>query len=235
MPHVSRYAKEIIDSTFDMYPAEGLVRCLKGKYPSLPKIPKRGRVLDAGCGEGRHSRLLQTMNYQVFGFEVEESIIVALKNQIPGVEFRVGTNNKIPFEDEFFDLVISWQSLYYLATDTAGNVEDNLREISRVIKPSGVLISCVPYEDNFIYKNSTIISESNGVKYRKIFDYFGQRTGVTLASFDSPEVFMSLLSNYGLEQHEIGEMTGNWFGLSYRWFVCVSTKSQLYQRDNQNV
>lgn len=225
MKRISRYSKEIVNSSFDLLPAEGLVRCLKGKYPNLPKIPKKGSALDAGCGEGRHCRLLKSMNYQVSGFEVDETIVASLREQVPGVDFRVGRNDSMPFEDAFFDLVVSWQAIYYLATDTYGKIEDNLREISRVTKPQGVLISCIPFEDNFIYKDSTIIGESDGVKYRKIIDYFGQRTGVVLASFSSPRVFTSLLNEFGFAKHEIGEMTGDWFGLSYKWFVCVSTKS----------
>lgn len=225
MAQMSRYAREIVESNFDMLPAEALVRCLKGRYPRLPRIPSSGRVLDAGCGEGRHCRLLKGMNYEVYGFEVDESIVEALRENVPGVDFRVGTNDKIPFDKTFFDLVVSWQSLYYLATDTSGNIEENVKELSRVIKPAGVLISCIPYDDNFIYQDSKIIEECNGVKYRKIVDYFGQRTGITLASFDSVGAFTSLLNNYGFQQHEIGETTGDWFGLSYRWFVCVSTKS----------
>ena len=224
MKEISRYAREIIESDFDLYPAEGLIRCLKGSYPRLPKIPRFGRALDAGCGEGRHSRLLQKLNYEVCGFEIDQSVVEALKQRIPGVDFRVGMNSNIPFEDSVFDLVISWQALYYLDTDTHGEIEGNVQEISRVTKPLGVLISCIPYDDNFIYDKSTIMRQNDGITYRKITDYFGQRTGVTLASFDSPEVFTSLLSKHGFEKHEIGEITGNWFGLSYRWFVCVSTK-----------
>jgi len=224
MAQHSRYAKDIIESAFDFYPAEGLVRCLKGKYPRLPAVPTKGRVLDAGCGEGRHCRLLRKLEYEVYGFEIDQKIVQTLKERVPGVEFRVGTNNKIPFEDSFFDIVVSWQSLYYLATDTNGNVEENVAEISRVTKPAGVLISCIPYDDNFIYNNSTLLRDYNGVKYRRINDYFGQRNGITLASFDSPDSFTSLLKHYGFSRHEVGEMTGDWFGLSYKWFVCVSTK-----------
>lgn len=222
----SRYSEEIAKSNFDLYPAEGLVRCFKGQYPRLPKIPKNGRVLDAGCGEGRHSRFLQKLEYEVYGFEVDEAIVVSLREKVPGVEFRVGLNNRIPFTESFFDLVVSWQSLYYLETDNSGNIEDNIREVSRVIKPGGTLITCIPFQDNFIYKDSKIVNEVRGVKYRKIHDYFGQRTGIVLASFDTPSVFTSLLDHFGFESHEIGEMTGDWFGLSYRWFVTISKKTQ---------
>lgn len=222
----SRYSKEIVESKFDMHPAEGLVRCLKGQYPRLPIIPKSGRVLDAGCGEGRHSRFLHKLDYEVYGFEVDEAIVDSLKEKVPGVEFRVGLNNRIPFSESFFDLVVSWQSLYYLETDTSGDIEDNIREVSRVTKPGGTLISCIPFQDNFIYNDSVIVNEVGGVKYRKIHDYFGQRTGIVLASFDTPRVFTSLLDDFGFDGHEIGEMTGDWFGLSYRWFVTISKKAE---------
>ena len=42
------------------YPAEGVIRILKGSFPKLlmPK-PRAGKILDLGCGDGRHFPLFE--------------------------------------------------------------------------------------------------------------------------------------------------------------------------------
>lgn len=92
-------------------------------------------VLDAGCGEGRFSRMLAGRGAVVFGIDPTSDFIELAKQRHPAGDYRVGVAERLPFPDESFDLVIS----YLVILD----VEDYLGAISemvRVLKPGGKIV-----------------------------------------------------------------------------------------------
>jgi SAM-dependent methyltransferase len=206
-----------------MFPAEDLVRIIKGSYPNLKPITVIGRALDIGCGDGRNSIFLRDTGFETHATEVDEKIVNHLLSKHSGIEFKLGHNSKLPYSDSFFDLIVSWHALYYLDSEQ-GKIQENLTEIRRVLKPGGTLIACIPEITNFIYSDSRLERTDEGglVQYRKIKDYFNQRTGAVLAAFASSNDFINLLNLYGFKNHDLGYSMGNWFGLQYDWFTSVS-------------
>jgi len=93
-----------------------------------------GRILDVGTGPGylplRISEVLP--GSEVIGIDVSEDMIrVARKNaEGKNVKFLVGDANKMPFEDDSFDLVVSTGSLHHWR-----NPVNVLNEIYRVLRP----------------------------------------------------------------------------------------------------
>ena len=221
----SRYRKGLLDLSKSMYPAEGLIRVIRGKYPNLGSVPSSGRALDAGAGDGRNAFFLHQEGFEVFAFEVDEKIVEKLSIEYPEVKSCLATNSATPYQSNFFDLVVSWQALYYLDDDINGSVENNIREIARILKPGGTLISCIPTKENFIYKKSLLIKKDKAIEYRKLDDYFRQRDGVVLGCFTSEDSYKDLLNEYGITETRFGFMHGDWFGLSYSWFVAISKKN----------
>lgn len=101
------------------------------------------RVLDLGCGEGRHAIALAELGYHVTG--VDASIhAIALASQeaaIRGLKARFHSCNASEFAVSApeFDLVISWQTS--LGIVSPGN--DDLRTIQNAfgaLRPGGVLL-----------------------------------------------------------------------------------------------
>ncbi len=111
------------------------------------------RVLDLGCGAGWASRLLAQMvgggerPGQVIGVDVSDEMIRrarANSKQFDNVIFVVGSAQQIPWEEDFFDKVLSVESFYYYG-DQAGA----LNEVFRVMAPNGELFILINlYEDN---------------------------------------------------------------------------------------
>jgi ubiquinone/menaquinone biosynthesis C-methylase UbiE len=111
------------------------------------------RVLDLGCGAGWASRLLAQMvgggerPGQVIGVDVSDEMIRrarANSKQFDNVMFVVGSAQQIPWEEDFFDKVLSVESFYYYG-DQAGA----LNEVSRVMAPNGELFILINlYKDN---------------------------------------------------------------------------------------
>ncbi len=111
------------------------------------------RVLDLGCGAGWASRLLAQMvgggerPGQVIGVDVSDEMIRrarANSKQFDNLMFVVGSAQHIPWEEDFFDKVLSVESFYYYG-DQAGA----LNEVFRVMAPKGELFILINlYEDN---------------------------------------------------------------------------------------
>lgn len=56
------------------------------------------RVVDAGCGTGIHSAILQSFNYEVSGFDFSEIAIQKAKKRFESIDFRVLDGNKINYQ-----------------------------------------------------------------------------------------------------------------------------------------
>jgi len=111
------------------------------------------RVLDLGCGAGWATRLIAGMvgggqrPGQVIGLDVSDEMIRrARANSVAheNIMFVVGSAQKIPWEEDFFDKVLWFESFYYYADQ-----ERALAELFRVMAPRGELFILINlYRDN---------------------------------------------------------------------------------------
>jgi ubiquinone/menaquinone biosynthesis C-methylase UbiE len=111
------------------------------------------RVLDLGCGAGWATRLLAQLvsggerSGQVIGLDVSDEMVRRARGastQYDNVLFVVGSAQQIPWEENFFDKVLSVESFYYY-----GDQDGALDELFRVIAPRGELFILINlYRDN---------------------------------------------------------------------------------------
>lgn len=95
------------------------------------------RLLDAGCGTGGNLRAFGHLGTASGIDDSPEAVAVCHARGFPQVV--QGTLDRLPYADAAFDLV--------LATDVLEHVDDDvaaLRELRRVVAPSGVLVVTVP-------------------------------------------------------------------------------------------
>lgn len=109
------------------------------------------RVLDLGCGAGRHAFELYRRGADVIAFDqdVEElenvaAMFAAMKaeNQVPdgaAAQTVSGDALALPFPDEHFDCVIASEIMEHVPED-----EKAMRELVRVVKPGGRVVVTVP-------------------------------------------------------------------------------------------
>ena len=107
---------------------------MKGRYVPSDKI------LEAGCGGGRNMNWFVKNDFQIYGIDQSEAAILNLRSKYPDLEeekLKVGMIEKIPFEDNYFDHIISSAVLHFAKSET--HFKDMMGEMLRVLKPEGSL------------------------------------------------------------------------------------------------
>jgi SAM-dependent methyltransferase len=92
------------------------------------------RVLDLGCGPGRDlASWGVTAADEVTGLDIDDNRLSTARARFSNRTYLHGAGERLPFEDESFDHVISSVALPYM------NIQKTLAEIHRVLVPSGRL------------------------------------------------------------------------------------------------
>jgi SAM-dependent methyltransferase len=104
------------------------------------------RVLDAGCGYGRNLVYLLREGCEVFALDANaqgvahvKALAAELAPQLPADNFCVGAIEKMPFADEFADVVIC-SSVLHFARDEKHFLA-MVEELWRVLRPGGLLFT----------------------------------------------------------------------------------------------
>lgn len=99
-------------------------------------------VLDFGCGAGALLTAFKEISQEnSFGVDVSKSTIDFVNKKWPNYNWmRIGIDDKLPFENETFDCVISSEVIEHVF-----DVDNYLSEFWRVLKPRGILGLSCPY------------------------------------------------------------------------------------------
>lgn len=125
---------------------------------------KGKKILDFGCGTGIYAKLLTSKGAKVKGFDISPEMIKIAKTENPKLDLKIGTGNKIPF-DEKFDIVLASLVVHYFS-----DWNKMLREIKRVLKKGGI----------FVFSTGNPVHESREKKvigkkkYTLFGDYFSE-------------------------------------------------------------
>ncbi|WPC39594.1 class I SAM-dependent methyltransferase [Clostridium sp. JS66] len=123
-------------------------------------------ILDIGCGGGRTVNRLASIakEGEVFGIDYSMDCVKWSKDyneeliKDGRVEIIHASVEKIPFEDNKFDVISAVETIYFWP-----DLLQNLKEVKRVLKPSGKLvIICEMYSsEKFKERNDECVSASN--------------------------------------------------------------------------
>jgi len=101
----------------------------------LRGIPKRGRVLDVGCGPGSMLHYLQKYG-EVVGVDSHPPALEMARTHFSG-ELLEGDCCRLPFPEAQFSLVAACEVLYHR---NIADVRQAVRECARVLEPGGRLV-----------------------------------------------------------------------------------------------
>jgi SAM-dependent methyltransferase len=101
---------------------------------------ERGRLLDFGCGFGRHLRffLKDYPTERLFGVDIDPVFIQICERTFPGPNFSVcGVRPPLEFVEGFFDLVYAFSVFSHLNEETGMKWID---EFARLVRPGGAVM-----------------------------------------------------------------------------------------------
>lgn len=209
------------------YPAEGVIRIFKGKFPNLDlsNLKPGTKVLDLGAGDGRHLAFFEKLGFDCHGVEISQEICNGLQNKLKNLniiaEIREGLASDIPYSNHFFDVLLAWNSCYYMQ-DALTDFQEHVQEMARPLKPGGLLVCSVPQPSSFIFKDADYTDTQQHYKTVKD-DFFGLRNGQVMRCLkDKADIEHTFSPHFTNFRH--ATISLDWFGLSYDWYVFVAEK-----------
>ena len=141
------------------------------------------RVLDVGCGPGRHSHELARRRLVVHGIDISQRFIdLATQDAPPGATFERLDARSLPFHEEFDAAICLCQGAFGLMT-AAGENQCVLTGIARALKPGGMLaLSAFSSYFAVKYHESATFDASTGISHERteVRNEAGQSTEVDL-------------------------------------------------------
>lgn len=130
------------------------------RYAWAAEVVKGLDVLDAACGEGYGSHLLAARARSVTGLDIGEDAVAHARERYArdNLAFERGDATQLPYGDDSFDVVVSFETLEHLEAQ-----ETLLGEFRRVLRPDGFLVISSPdrktYSDETGYDNPFHVRE----------------------------------------------------------------------------
>ena len=170
----------------------------------LERVSRHGfeTALDVGCGEGRFSRLLQKRGVKTVGIDASPRLVETARSRDPDGDYRIERAEALAFEDDSFDLVVSYLSLI--------DIEDfrtAVGEMARVTRPGGVLLIANLNSFHTGGVNQRWIKDDEGeISHWPVSHYlyeFGEWVeweGIAVHNFHRPlSAYMSAFLSHGLK------------------------------------
>jgi len=115
------------------------------KVINLFKKNKVKKVLDLGCGSGRHIVLLSKEGFDVYGMDNSESGLKHTRSWLNELKLKAKLKNSscykpFPYKDNTFDAIISTQVIHHAKLK---EINFCISEIERVLKPNGLVFITV--------------------------------------------------------------------------------------------
>jgi len=120
------------------------------------------RILDFGCGVGRHTGLLKGLSGnkgEVFGTDINKWAVEKARNDNPTCETSLLEGQKTSYRSKFFDIIFAWTVLQHIPDQ---EIEDTIREFDRILKYNGKIL---------IYENTTNKKSNNHIWFRSVQTY----------------------------------------------------------------
>ena len=173
----SSWEKEYINPTFiskDGKPQEDFLKFLKWVKKNKVRALEGSEILDAGCGTGRNAYYLaEKYEAKVSAFDFAKSAIAFAKEHFSHSDLSFIVHNMkdtLPYVDESFDFVFDIMASFSLSD---GERERYVKEISRVLKPGGLMyVRTLAKEGD---KNAQFLIKNNPGKDEDTYMHHGAR------------------------------------------------------------
>ncbi len=104
------------------------------------RLPKRAKVLDAGCGSGRPVTRYLARFFQVTGVDFAMGQIRTARTNLPDATFVCADLSSMPFSSSIFDAVCSYYAIIHVPRYEHPRL---LVDFHRILKPGGLVLLCM--------------------------------------------------------------------------------------------
>ncbi|MHA2026109.1 MAG: class I SAM-dependent methyltransferase [Candidatus Thorarchaeota archaeon] len=104
------------------------------------------RILDLGCGTGRHVVYFAGLGFAVYGFDASPKALSMTQEWLKEKNLTANLiehlmEKQYPYDDDFFDTVVSIQVIHH---NLMKDIQNTVSEIERVLRPGGLLFVTFP-------------------------------------------------------------------------------------------
>ena len=162
-----------MNTVYSSYPLYNFLRLLN-------EHPGEKKVLDCGAG-GLFPKLglFAEEGYECYGVEIDEKRLANAKKfaEKRGLKFNLsqGDMRSLSYDDEFFDAVYSWNSIFHLPKK---EIYQSILECIRVLKPGGMIFINLLSVDDEMHKEGERLGEG---------EYFSKEEGSLHSFFEDDE------------------------------------------------
>jgi SAM-dependent methyltransferase len=210
---------EALYENFEDYDSEPYVQNTKAEIDFIDKNlggSKPKRVLDIGCGTGRHSLELARRGYSVCGVDLSEELLETGIEQAQqeglDVEFIQGDARKLKFNKAFDAVIILCEGGFSLV-ETDAMDRQILAGATRALRSGGRLFLTAP-SAAFMFAKQPDNENFNAITFREVFALETENAEGEKVSLDCsqryytfPEIKL-LLQELGLSDIELFAVTG---------------------------
>ena len=132
-------------------------------YSFLGRVPRGGKLLDVASGDGFDVNEYQKMGFKAEGIDASKAMINIARKKHPGVEFKIGFAENMPYGDRYFDVVASKYAIM-----TSHEMEPIFKEIARVLKKGGYFVYLATHPFRHFFEKRSLSA-----------DYFEQKVVVS--------------------------------------------------------
>ncbi len=141
-PEEIKQNKNLVKNKFEIRPDRKLLG-LKGKNVEIfgkAVADKDAKVLDFGTGSGAFLKAIHGRDFKnIYGCDIDDYVAKEIKPILRDFKSFDASFDKFPYADKDFEVVTAWEVFEHLE-----NPHNAIREISRILKPEGLLIFSVP-------------------------------------------------------------------------------------------
>ena len=138
-----------------------------------------GRVLDVGCGIGRHVHLLAKEGFDVFAWDHSQSAISSCRDWLQSknlsAELWCGELEEIPYPDASFDAFIAFNSIYH---GTSERLDSVMRLLYAKLRVGGECFVTLPSRENRMYGRGECLAPNTYASpgmFDKLFSHDGEK------------------------------------------------------------
>ena len=140
--------------------------------------PKKGRILEIGCGNSRNLIPFAKLNFECYGIDFSKNMIKGseklMKKHNLKVKFKKANMINLPYKNNYFDYILNIDSFHLLQTEEKRIKA--LKESYRVLKPNGLMLLTAwnKLQLSFLFKpkDNFIPWTKKGVRFERFYHFF---------------------------------------------------------------